>query len=491
VDQERIGHRARRGISWNLAGAVATNGMRIVVIAVLGRALTSKDFGIVAAAISINVFLYSIRDVGVGLALVQRKELDSGHVSTAFAVSVYLGLAISGGLALLAPVVGDLYRIPESIGVIRVLGLLFALRGVSATSRMLCQRRMNFRGIAITDALSFVVGSLTSILLAVAGFGPWSLVAGYLVEEGLATVIYLSLAPPRVSMRVDRGRFRDLMSFGGGQTVGQIAGVLAIYGDNFVVGHTLGANALGYYTRAYDLIKFPSMVFSNIVGNVLFPAFAKFQDQRPRLAANFRRVIFVNALLLLPASAALIVLAPEVIRVMMGPGWGAAVLPFQILCLTMLMRTNQKLGAIVASAANAVNAIAVAYIIYAAAVIGGALLSIRWGIAGVATTTGVAILISNVECFYIAMRVSGLSLADVLRAHVPGLTIALVVAAVGWPLAGVLRAASFSYVLVLASVGCMAVAVSLAFVGMWLVRSRGDFMWLRQELARFRGRRAA
>ena len=55
---EGVARSTRRGMSWNLAGAVVTNGLRLVVIAVLGRALSSKDFGIVAAAISVNVVFY-------------------------------------------------------------------------------------------------------------------------------------------------------------------------------------------------------------------------------------------------------------------------------------------------------------------------------------------------------------------------------------------------------------------------------------------------
>lgn len=458
--------------------------MRVVVIAVLGRALTSADFGIVAAAISVNVVLYSIRDVGVGLALVQRKELLPEHESTSFAVSMYLGIAISGLLVLTAPLIGDLYNIPRSISVLRVLGLLFTLRGISATSRMMCQRSLNFRAIAIIDAASFIAGSVTSIVLALGGMGPWSLVTGYLVEEGIAAVFYLWISPPRVSLRIDRARLRELMSFGTGQTVGQIAGVVALYGDNFMVGHELGAGALGYYTRAYDLIKLPAMVFASIVGNVLFPAFSKFQDQRHRLATNFRRIVFLNALVLLPASAALIVLAPEVIRVLMGPGWDSAVVPFQILSVTMLMRTGQKLGAIVATAANAVNAIAIAYLIYAGCVVGGAAFSIRWGISGVATTTAIAILISNIECFYIAGRACEMPTKDLVVAHVPGLLVALLVGALSWPLVVALRNHHLSYLVVLAAVGGLAICVTLGSIAIALGREKGEFAWLRGELRR-------
>lgn len=485
-----IGSQTRRGLSWSFLGALATNGTRVVVLAVLGRTLTSTDFGIVAAAVSVNVIIYGVRDFGIGLALVQRKELEPEHVSTAFAVSTYLGLLLSAALYVAAPAIGRLYGIPESVDVIRVLAVIFfGLRGVATTSRMLCQRAMNFRLISIIDSISFTAGSLVSIATALCGLGPWALIAGYLVEEVISTLIFLSANPPRASLRVHVARLRELLHFGLGQTVIQSANVVATYGDNFVVGNALGATGLGFYTRAYDLIKFPSMVFDAIVGNVLFPAFSRLQDDRPNLALSFRRVALVNGLILLPASAAIIVVAPEAIRVLMGAGWDQAVLPFRILAFTILLRTNLKLGGILAQAAGAVHAVAGAYIVYMLVVVGGASLTIRWGVTGVATSTAIAITLVSLHCCYLAMKVSGLRWSQFAAAHIPGLLLAAVVAAVAWPLRDALLGASLPAIVLLVIVAIVSVTIALGIALVWLKRGRGDFGWLASELGRKSRRR--
>lgn len=462
--------------------------MRVVVLAVLGRALTSTDFGIVAAAVSVNVIVYGLRDVGVGSALVQRKELLPGHLTTAFAVSTYLGFGLSAGLFIAAPLIGEVYGITESIDVIRALALVFALRSLGSTSRMVCQRAMNFRLITLIDAAAFTTGSTVSMIAAVVGAGPWALVAGYLVEETVSTALLLRLSPAKISLRIDRARLRELLSFGIGQTIIQSANIVATYGDNVVVGNALGARSLGYYTRAYDLIKFPSMVFDAVVGNVLFPAFSRLQDDRTNLAVSFRRVTFVNALVLLPASACLSVLAPEAIRILMGAGWEGAVLPFRILAVTILLRTSVKLGGIVAQAAGAVNAVAVAYVIYMIVVIGGAMFSIRWGIPGVATSTAIGITVVSIHCCYLAMRACGVRVPTFVGAHGPGLVLALLVAVMAWPAAEALRAARVPPPLIFAVVGASSVLLCLGMLAIWLRRGRGDFGWLGGELRRVRRR---
>jgi PST family polysaccharide transporter len=488
LDANQVGQRARRGISWNLIGGAVTNAMRIVVVAVLGRVLDSADFGVVAVALSITIVLHSIRDIGIGPALIQRSELAPGHVATAFALSSYLGAAIAALVVITAPFIGELYRIPESVDILRALGLIFALRGVASVSSMMCQRAMNFRAVAMVDAGAYATGAAVSMTLAICGAGPWALVGGYLVEELLSTVLYLMLYRPPFTLRIDRARLRDLLGFGAGQSVIQVAGILATYGDNFVVGHSLGKGALGYYTRAYDLIKLPSALFTNIVGNVLFPAFSRLQRDPVRLAAGYRRITFLNALVLFPASAVLIVTAPEVIRILMGGGWSDSVTPFRILAITMMFRTSYKVGAMVASAAGHVHKVAIANVVYMACVIAGASITIRWGIAGVAVSTALALCVVYLHCSAIAVAVSGLSVTAFITAHVPGIALAVAIGAPIWIVATRLRDASAPFAATFAIAVVIGLVLGLAGLALGLRLNRGDFGWLGAELGRVASR---
>jgi PST family polysaccharide transporter len=479
-----VAHRTRRGISWNVIGAVLTNVMRFVGVAVLGRILSPHDFGIVAAALSVMLVVHQVRDIGIGAAIIQREDLDDGHIGTAFAVSVYMGLGLGLLLVLTAPLIGAFYKIDESVPVLRALGLLFAIRGLSTVSVQLCRRAMNFRAIAQIDAVTYIAGSIVSIVLATQGAGPWSLVIGYLAEETLAAILYIAARRPVFTLRIAGDKFRDLLGFGLGHTLIQVANILAIHGDNFVVGRTLGAEHLGYYTRAYELIKLPAAIFTNVVGNVLFPAFSRLQHDRDQLAIGLRRATFVNALVLLPLSALLIVIAPEVIRVIMGDQWDEVVLPFRILALVMMMRTSYKVGVAVASAAGSVYAVGVANVIYMLAVIGGAAITIRWGIPGVATSTACAIIIVYVHCSYLALRVSGLSVRAFIEAHGLGLVVALAIAAGMWPLASAMRSAELPVVVTLVVVSIAGALVTLVAVAVAGKRTASDAGWLRGELGR-------
>ena len=84
------------------------------------------------------------------------------------------------------------------------------------------------------------------------------------------------------------GPRKDLLSFGFGHSLAQVALVLSQQGDNMVVGRWLGPAALGIYGRAYSLMVMPATVFGKIVNRVLFPVMAHVQDERARLAGRLR-----------------------------------------------------------------------------------------------------------------------------------------------------------------------------------------------------------
>jgi O-antigen/teichoic acid export membrane protein len=486
---EGLGKKTLRGVTWTLVGQVLSNVSRVAVLAVLGRLLTPTEFGQVAAGLTVIGLALALKSVGIGLALVQRREIEPAHVEAAFGFSLLFALALSGAGVLLAPLIADLYRIPDSAPIIQALSVMFLLRGLAWTSSFLCQRDMNFRALALIDFVAYIIGSAVTIALAVAGAGAWSLVIGYLVEAGLGSAALLWVRPPPLRPRIRWHALRDLLGFGTGQTAAGIANYFANQGDYIVVGRFVGEAALGFYTRAYELIRYPSLIFNNIVGTVLFSSFSRLQDQPDRLGQAFRRVLFLNGALLLPMSAGLIVLGPEAIRILMGPGWDNAVLPFQIMAVSMLFRTSYKLGGIVARSSGDVFHLAWWQLVYAVLVTGGALVSVRWGITGVSCTTALAVAFHFLALTRLALQRVTLSWSEVAAAHAPGLLSAALVVAGALPVVLLLRHLDAGAA-VIAVVGVLAgTAGPLLLLVLALRRGHPDWIWAWDTLRQIAGKK--
>lgn len=479
----KVSAKLRRGIMWTTVASAAANLIRIVLIAVLGRLLEADDFGLVAAGLAMLAFVTVFRDLGIGAAIVQHRSPGPEHIGTAFVVSTLIATALGIFMYLGAPWLGPLVsRDPEIVPLVRVLAALVFLRGLGGLSQQLCQRAMDFRTLAKVEVTSEAIGAVVSIACALAGFGFWSIVWGYLVESVWSTMLLLHRYPPG-RIRFDREAFGELIGFGGGQTIQIIANIIAVQGDNAVVSRQLGSTALGFYSRAYELVQYPAKLFSSVVGSVLFPAFSRLQDDRPALRDAFVRTLFVNAVVLLPMSALLIVLAPETLHVLLGPGWDGAVLPFQIMLASMLFRTSYKVGGIVSRARGNVYYVAATQVIYAITVVGGALYAVRWGVEGVAITTTISILfqfvlLSGGAAIHVAMP-----LRDVFTCHLPAVFAMLATVLCAWPIANVLRTAGAPVSLTLICAG-LAGAVGFFVVATISVRRRSaHWIWCYEQLA--------
>ncbi len=477
-------HRAITGLVWMAGGKGASTILDVIVLAALARLLTPEDFGIVGAAMVITRFSSVFSRLGLGPALVQLPKLEIRHERTAFAASIALGVILGALIWIAAPAVSAFFRIDGVEPVLRVLAWTFPLKGLSAVAESLLLRDLRFRWLATLQLKTFAFAyAPVGIGLAVAGFGVWSLVAAKMTQAILrATLLLTARRPPRWPWP-ERKAFNELVYFGGGFTIAKLANYLAQEGDYIVVGRWLGAAALGFYTRAYKLMAAPASLFGGMLDDVLFPTMARVQTEKKRLALAYRRGVALVALVMLPMSAGLTVLAPELVVVALGSQWGETILPLQILAVGLLFRTSYKMSDALARATGAVYRRAWRQVIYAALVFGGAWVGQHWGLDGVAAGVLGAITINFLLMAALSLNVTGLTVGQFIVAHRPAFALTLVTASSVWGAATLLRHWTLPPLVVLIVASVTAAGLSLLAVGLLpkLLLGR-DGLWMLDTL---------
>ena len=459
------------GLLWTASGKGAGAFLQILVLAVLARLLAPADFGVVTAAFVVISFFSMLARLGLGHALVQREEIADRHVATAYWASLLIGLLLAGGVWLGAPVFAGLLRVEGAEGVLRALAWLFPLRALLSIAESLLQRRRSFRLMAKIEVAAYALGfGACGIAAALAGAGVWALVVAHYAEAVLATAALLA-CQPRVRRVVPEYRaLRELIGYGGGVTLGKFLNHLALQADNVVVGRWLGAAALGLYGRAYQLMAMPGNLLGEALDRVLFPAMARLQADGERLRGMFLRGVRGVAVAALPSSALAAVLAPELVRLFLGPGWSGVVPPFQVLALGLFFRTSYRISDSLAYATGSVYRRAGRQALYAACVAAGAVAGSRWGITGVAAGVLAALAVNYAAMAQLSLSVLGLGWTSFARAQWPGLCLGALVGGVAWTAATALRALSVPAVLLVPVVAAAAAASALL-----LVRARADF----------------
>lgn len=470
-DGRRLTETAVAGLGWTSLAVALQALVQMLALIVLARFLAPGQFGLFAAALVIGGFCAIFVELGVGPAIVQRPAIGPRHVRSGFTFSVGMSLAAGLALFLAAEAVAGFFRMPELADVVRLMALGFPLQGLATVAQALALRGLRFRWLATLDAAALGLGYLVvAPALTVLGFGVHALVAAFLAQHALRAVVLLAGQPHAKRPSLDPGALGELLYFGAGFTLARIGNTFATQADNLVVGRWLGAAALGLYGHAYQLMASPAMLLGQLLDRVLFPTMARVQDQPERLVRAYRGGVFACAVTILPASVLIAIVAPEIVRVLLGPAWAGVAAPLQILALGMLFRTSYKVSDTLVRATGAVYARAWRQAVFAAAVFLFAFAGQNWGLRGVATGVLLALGLNFAMMAHLAMRLIGMRPADFLRAHLPGLALAAAVGASGLLAADALRGAGAPPA---------ATAALVATGGMTLA---GLLVWLRPRL---------
>lgn len=400
--------------------------LKIGVLALLARMLSPVEFGLVGLAIVVVEFSKMLTHMGVGPAIVQRKDLEECHLTTGFTLSLLLGLGFAGILVLLAPLLADFFNMEGLAPVLRAISMIFLIDSLTLIGQALMQRNMKFRTIAAVELVSYAIGyGAVGVVLSYLGWGVWALVSAHLSQAVLQAVLVVCVQPFPKRPGFKLKAFKELIYFGGGFTLGRIANYLALQGDNLVIGRMLGAAALGIYGRAYQFMVMPATLFGNSLDRALFPAMAKVQEDKKKLGNAFLTGVGFIALLGIPLSVILFFLAPEIVMVLLGSKWTEVIVPFQILAFGMLFRMSYKISDTLVRATGAVYKRAWRQLIYATMVVLGSYIGQFWGLYGVACGVVFALITNFLMMAHLSIKLTGINWLNMVKAHGHGILIGL------------------------------------------------------------------
>jgi O-antigen/teichoic acid export membrane protein len=321
--------------------AVSAQGAKFVVqtatTVVLARLLSPEDFGLQGMVLVVIGFLGLFRDAGLGMATVQRLEVTHEQTSTLFWINVAVGAMLATLCAALAPVLAAFYHEPRLYWIAVVSGATFMFNGLAAQHGALLRRGMRFVTQAKIDVLSLAVGSGTGIVMALLGCRYWSLVGMAMVNSivGAAGVL-LAVAwlpgPPR-----RRSGIRSMLHFGGLATCNSFVVFLAWNAEKLLLGRVWGADALGLYGRAFQLVTLPVEQLNTAVTGVALPALSRLQHDAKRLARSFLRGFSLLISSTIPITITCALFAEEIVRIVLGPKWMEATPIFRLLAPVALV----------------------------------------------------------------------------------------------------------------------------------------------------------
>ncbi len=331
----------KRGAFWAGLSTVLVYILSLLARLLLMAIIAREDFGLIATASLALDALVLFQEMGFGSALIYRKAEVEDAADTAFYLLLLTGIVTYLVAFFSAPAISHIASKPDPriIPVVRVLSLSIIFSAFARVPVVMLSREMDFRRKAATDVIPTLSNVVVSVLLALAGWGVWSIVYGRLTSALMRVVVSWWITGWRPRLIFIPKIAGELFAYGKFIFQSQILIFLITNIDDFFVIHLLGYWEEGAYDAAYRLSNLPTTFITKTAGQVMFPAMARLRDDK----AEFRRVFFRSthyiALASIPLSFALVLLAPSLMG-MVGPKkWADAVLPMQLLVVYGMMRS--------------------------------------------------------------------------------------------------------------------------------------------------------
>jgi lipopolysaccharide exporter len=478
-----LAHIAWPALKWRFAGTAFQVGLRFFIGVVLARLLSPEAFGIVGLALIPIGLGRLLGDLGFGAAIIQRAYVTREHVRAAFTGSVTMGMLLFSALWFLAPTVSHMFMQDALTPILRAIGVSFILSAASATPICLLRRELRFRMLAGIEIVTYVAGYGTvGVLLAVWGFGAWSLVAANIAQSLCEATLAIYLTKQPVWLYFGFKEYRNLFGFASAEVLNNVVNYIAENLDFFVTGKWLGPYMLGLYNRSFYLTTLPVLRFSAALSSVIFPLYSKIQGDIPRLGRALLCTVLITSIVTTPVFFA-IAAAPEIfISGLFGERWRPAAGPLQILCLSgPLMATTQILGAITHARGYVFNECA-RQIIYLISMAMALWLLLPYGIEGVAMAVALATFARYLLLTELALKLAEISWREFSLAQVPGGLLGIIVAAIVFlvsRLGGIMEVSDTLQLLIIVAISLFSLIGSfLLFPSSWF---REFYPWVNER----------
>lgn len=378
---------------------------RLLLAIILARILVPEDFGVVSLVMIIVAFIdVAIGDVGTAAAIVQRQDMTDREVSTMFWFNVAVGLLLTGITQLGAPLMDRILDHESVVEAFRVVSLTFTIAGFRMAQLAVLRKNLRYRTLAMLDGVSFVVNFVVAVGMAVAGAGFWALIVGTLVSNVVFTAGAWVTSGFRPTMTFRWEHLRSVAAFSLNLSAYRFINFFSFQGDRFLVGSRLGAEALGFYSYANRLVRYPLDTAGVVYRRVLVPAMSKDQDDDAKVRTAFLRSTGVIAVTVVPFTLLAGVLAEEIILALPGEQWLPATQLVRLLAVVGLIQTVSGQTGVIFHIKGRTDLLLYWGIVSAVVTVGGYVIGVQWGAEGVAWGYLIAMALLLLPSYYLPMR---------------------------------------------------------------------------------------
>ena len=334
MPKESLKDKTVKGVGWSAIDNVVQTGVTFVVSIVLARLLTPDDYGLIGIIAIFTTVCTALINGGFTTALIRKKDATDDDYNTAFIVNLVVSLVLYAIIFLSSPLIAAFFGREELLALTRVSSLGIIIGALALVQQTRLTKRIDFKSQTKITLIASVSSGIVGIVLAVLGFGVWSLVAQQLMSHCLRTVLLWFVNKWIPSLRFSSKSFHELFGFGWKMMVSSVIDTVWKELYQVVVGKFYSPATLGQYTRSKQFSKLFSSNLTSVIQRVTYPVLSNIQDDKERMVAAYRKIIkttmFVTAISMFFVGA----ISEPLLYCLIGPKWHDAATYLPLICIS-------------------------------------------------------------------------------------------------------------------------------------------------------------
>ncbi len=463
-----LGQQIRSGVAWLMFGNTGSQALQFLFGIALARLLVPADFGMIATIQILTGFVSLVSSGGMGQSLIRAKQADTRDFDGVFTIQLGLGILICAGIFLIAPWFARFFGNPLYADLLGISALNFLLRPFALIRSAWLNREMDFRKAAAANLATTAVSGASSVGMALAGLGVWSLSLGGLTAALTTNLMLYFLTPLRLRVRFDAQVARRHSGFGFRITMLDL--IAHVHGQSvaLILSKLAGPALLGLFNKGESLARMSNRMITPATGQVVFRALSKVADDFDQSRYLMYRTISLLSLYVFPFLVYLVWTAEPLIRLLYGERWLPAAEPARILAIGGFFLTSLRPCARLLEAQNRLRPEMLVETVVLVFGVSACYFGLRWGLAGVAWAVVCTNVLHALLMYWAVHRTIPTRVVELLRAVAPAFflsgLLAIALAALDSQIAPMARNAPLLYLAAMGALGGLVYGLAFLFL---------------------------
>ncbi len=335
------------GFLWSFVGQSGYLLIALISNIILARLLSPFEFGQVGIVMFFIIIAKVLTESGLSGALIRKNDATQEDYSTVFIFNLVVSIFLFLIVVLTADFIAEFYEDSELKLILIITSSILIINAFQITHNAKLVQELKFKKKSIYSFVSILIASVVGIIMALKGYGVWSIVSVQILSSLLLTIMLWVFEGSIGKMLFSKSSFKKLYKFGVNTTLASLINTAFDNIYQLILGKFFSINQTGLFYQAKKLQEVPVGIIKSTTLGVVFSTLSKVQDNRQQFNSLYKKVITVFTVAVGFICMIIYFYAENIILLLYGEQWLGAVFFMQLLIISSFFYMQEMFNRII------------------------------------------------------------------------------------------------------------------------------------------------